>query len=321
METNVKALGKVAVLMGGWSSEREVSLMSGNGVLEALRSEGVDAHAFDPKEQNLFELKSQGFERCFITLHGALGEDGAIQGALEILGIPYTGTGVMASAIGMDKVMTKRIWEARNIPTPAYELIHARDVNEKCLEGVVKKLGLPLIVKPSQDGSSMGVVKVERASEMLAAVQEAAKYGDLILCEQFIAGEELTCAVLGRGEQARVLPIIRIAAPQGEYNYENKYFSNDTQYECPAALPEAETQKIQKLVLQAYLALECRGWSRVDVMVDAKTREPYLLEINTSPGMTSHSLVPMAARAVGMSYAQLCVEMLKAATLDAELRK
>jgi len=321
METNVKALGKVAVLMGGWSSEREVSLMSGNGVLEALRSEGVDAHAFDPKEQNLFELKSQGFERCFITLHGALGEDGAIQGALEILGIPYTGTGVMASAIGMDKVMTKRIWEARNIPTPAYELIHARDVNEKCLEGVVKKLGLPLIVKPSQDGSSMGVVKVEQASEMLAAVQDAAKYGDLILCEQFIAGEELTCAVLGRGEQARVLPIIRIAAPQGEYNYENKYFSNDTQYECPAALPEAETQKIQKLVLQAYLALECRGWSRVDVMVDAKTREPYLLEINTSPGMTSHSLVPMAARAVGMSYAQLCVEMLGAATLDANLRK
>ena len=321
MENNMKALGKVAVLMGGWSSEREVSLMSGNGVLEALRSAGVDAHAFDPKEQNLFELKSKGFDRCFITLHGALGEDGAIQGALEILGIPYTGTGVMTSAIGMDKVMTKRIWAAQGIPTPAYELIHAHDVNANRLDEVVKKLGLPLIVKPAQDGSSMGVVKVLEASQMAVAVQEAAKFGEVILCEQFIGGEELTCAVIGAGKDTRVLPIIRIVAPQGDYNYENKYFSDDTRYECPAQLPTEETKRIQDIVLQAYLALECRGWGRVDVMVDAKTRAPYLLEINTSPGMTSHSLVPMAARAVGMSYAQLCVEMLGAATLDANLRK
>ena len=321
METNVKALGKVAVLMGGWSSEREVSLMSGHGVLEALLSVGVDAHAFDPKEKNLFELKSQGFDRCFITLHGAFGEDGAIQGALEVLGVPYTGAGVMASAIGMNKVMTKRIWMAQNIPTPAYELIYTHDVTEKCLEDVILKLGLPLIVKPAQDGSSIGVVKVTQACEMLAAVQEAAKHGDLILCEQFIAGEELTCAVIGKGRDARTLPLIRIVAPQGEYNYENKYFADDTQYECPAVLPEGEAAKIQELVLQAYLALECRGWGRVDVMVDAKTRKPYLLEINTSPGMTSHSLVPMAARAVGISYAQLCVKMLEAVALDAELRK
>ncbi|MGL4667823.1 MAG: D-alanine--D-alanine ligase [Saezia sp.] len=321
MGKEVKALGKVAVLMGGWSSEREVSLMSGKGVLEALLSVGVDAHAFDPKEQNLFELKKQGFDRCFITLHGALGEDGAVQGALEVLGIPYTGTGVMASAIGMDKVMTKRIWMSQAIPTPAYELIHAHEVGAKRLDEVVEKLGLPLIVKPAQDGSSMGVVKVTQASQMAAAVQEAAKFGEVILCEQFVGGEELTCAVLGRGANARVLPIIRIIAPQGEYNYENKYFSDDTRYECPAALSEQETEKIQGIVLKAYLALGCRGWGRVDVMIDGKTRAPYLLEINTSPGMTSHSLVPMAAQATGVSYAQLCVEMLEAATLDANLRK
>lgn len=320
MSGNMKAFGKVAVLMGGNSSEREVSLMSGKGVLEALLSVGIDAYAFDPKEQNLFELKKKGYDRCFNALHGALGEDGAVQGALEILKIPYTGAGVLASAIGMDKVMTKRIWIAQGIPTPNYKLIRKQEVTAEVLDETVRKLGLPLIVKPAQDGSSMGVVKVNRASDIAAAVQEAAKYGEDILCEQFIAGDELTCAVIGQGESARALPIIRIVAPKGEYNYENKYFSNDTQYECPALLLEDETKRIQEMVLKAYLALGCRGWSRVDVMVDKQTRMPYLLEINTSPGMTSHSLVPMAARAIGLSYTELCVMLLEAATLDSSLR-
>ena len=321
MENKVKALGKVAVLMGGWSSEREVSFMSGSGVLEALKSVGVDAHAFDPKEQNLFELKAQGFDRCFITLHGAYGEDGAVQGALEILGIPYTGTGVMSSAIGMDKIMTKRIWMAENIPTPAYEFIDSHDVCEQRLAEIVEKIGLPMIVKPAQDGSSIGVVKVMQASEMCAAVEEAGKHGGVLLCEQFIDGLELTCPVLGYGQNTRVLPIIEIVAPEGAYNYENKYFTDVTRYECPAQLSQEETEKIQAYVLNAYQALGCRGWGRVDVMLEVKTRKPYLLEINTSPGMTSHSLVPMSARAVGIEYADLCVQMLEAATLDANLRK
>lgn len=321
MTANVGSLGKVAVLMGGWSSERDVSLMSGKGILEALTSQGVNAHAFDPAEHSLFELKAQGFDRCFNILHGSYGEDGAVQGVLEVLRIPYTGPGIMASAIAMDKIMTKRIWEQKGIPTPKYEIIHTRDLQAGRLDEIVKNLGLPLIVKPAQDGSSMGVVKVVNASQMQAAVAEAGRFNETVLCEEFISGRELTCAVLGAGEEAKALPIIEIKAPSGEYNYENKYFSDETQYECPAALSTEQTAQIQQYVLQAYKALGARGWSRIDVMLDSATNKPYLLEINTCPGMTGHSLVPMAARAIGISYAQLCLQVLESATLDAYLRK
>lgn len=321
MTANVGSLGKVAVLMGGWSSERDVSLMSGKGILEALTSQGVNAHAFDPAEHSLFELKAQGFDRCFNILHGSYGEDGAVQGVLEVLRIPYTGPGIMASAIAMDKIMTKRIWEQKGIPTPKYEIIHTRDLRAGRLDEVVKNLGLPLIVKPAQDGSSMGVVKVVNASQMQAAVAEAGRFNETVLCEEFISGRELTCAVLGASGEAKALPIIEIKAPSGEYNYENKYFSDETQYECPALLSPEQTTQIQQYVLQAYNALGARGWSRIDVMLDGTTNKPYLLEINTCPGMTGHSLVPMAARAVGISYAQLCLQVLESATLDAYLRK
>lgn len=321
MTTDKNSLGKVAVLMGGWSSERDVSLMSGKGILEALLSQGVNAYAFDPAQRNLFELKTDGVDRCFNILHGSYGEDGAVQGVLEVLRIPYTGPGIMASAIAMDKIMTKRIWEQKGIPTPKYEIIHTRNLQAGRLDEVVKNLGLPLIVKPAQDGSSMGVVKVVSASQMQAAVAEAGRFNETVLCEAFISGRELTCAVLGTGEEAKALPIIEIKAPSGEYNYENKYFSDDTQYECPAALSPEQTAQIQQYVLQAYKALGARGWSRIDVMLDESTGQPYLLEINTCPGMTGHSLVPMAARAVGISYEELCLQVLRSATLDADLRK
>lgn len=320
-DLNIKGLGKVAVLMGGCSAEREVSLMSGKGVLEALRGEGVDAHAFDPKEQDVSELKRQGFTRCFIALHGAYGEDGTMQGALELLGIPYTGPGVMASAISMDKVMTKRIWESAGIPTPKYAVVHAGRTDAAMLGDIVKSLGLPLIVKPASEGSSIGVFKVEVAEQLAQAVEDAGKLDGQVLCEQFIAGDEVTCAVLGKGEAAIALPVVRIVAPQGNYDYEHKYFTNDTQYECPAQLPQEEIEQLNEWVLKAYRVLECRGWGRVDVMIDSTTRKPYLLEINTSPGMTGHSLVPMAARSAGILYGELCVQLLQAATLDACVKK
>lgn len=313
--------GKVAVLMGGWSSEREVSLMSGKGILEALRSQGVDAHAFDPQEQNLFELKAQGFERCFNTLHGSFGEDGCVQGALEVLRIPYTGPGVMTSAIGMDKVMTKKIWISEGLSTPRFELLQASQVTPEVLQAVLIKLGLPMVVKPAEDGSSIGVVKVYDAQQLEAAIKEAGEHNERVLCEQLIAGPELTCAVIGQGDNATALPLIQIVAPEGSYDYENKYFSDETQYICPAEMGEEEAKEIQEMALKAYRAIDCRGWGRVDFMVDGKTRKPYLLEINTLPGMTSHSLVPMAARATGVSYPELCMMMLKSATTDAWIRK
>jgi len=313
-----KDFGKVAVLMGGRSAEREVSLMSGSGVLKALRSQGVDAHAFDPAERDLAELKREGFQRCFIALHGRFGEDGTVQGALELLGIPYTGSGVMASSISIDKVMTKRVWLAEGLPTPRYVLLHRGAFTREQVRAIPDELELPLIVKPAREGSSIGVTKVEGYSEMGAAVDAAGALDADVLCEQFIRGDEVTCPVLGEGDNARALPVIRIVAPEGNYDYQNKYFTDDTQYLVPCGLPEGEERAIQEMVVKAYRVLGCRGWGRLDVMIDAVTRKPYLLEINTSPGMTGHSLVPMSARAAGISYEELCLQLLAAASLDQE---
>jgi len=309
-------LGKVAVLMGGASAEREISLMSGTGVLQALRARGVDAHAFDPAERDLHLLRDEGFSRCFIALHGRFGEDGTVQGALELMGIAYTGSGVMASAIAIDKVMTKRVWLAEGLPTPAYRLLQAGQLDRHMVIALPDTLGLPLIVKPAREGSSIGVVKVEGYSQMQAAVDQAAELDSDVLVEQFIRGDEVTCPIIGSGAMARALPVIRIVAPDGNYDYQNKYFTDDTQYLVPCGLPQGEEQAIQALALRAYQVLGCRGWGRVDVMIDADTRQPSLLEINTSPGMTSHSLVPMSARAAGLSYEDLCLQLLQHAQLD-----
>jgi D-alanine-D-alanine ligase len=312
------SFGKVAVLMGGRSAEREVSLMSGSGVLKALQARGVDAHAFDPAERDLAELKRKGFKRCFIALHGRFGEDGTVQGALELLGIPYTGSGVMASALSIDKVMTKRVWLAEGLPTPKYILLRRGSFTREQVRSVPDELGLPLIVKPAREGSSIGLSKVQGYSEIAAAVDQAAALDADVLCEQFIGGDEVTCPVLGAGDDARALPVIRIVAPEGNYDYQNKYFTDDTKYLVPCGLPEGEEAAIQEIVLKAYRVLGCRGWGRVDVMIDAATRKPYLLELNTSPGMTGHSLVPMSARAAGISYEELCVQLLASAALDQE---
>jgi D-alanine-D-alanine ligase len=309
---NVKEFGKVAVLMGGRSAEREVSLMSGAGVLKALQSKGVDAHAFDPAERDLGDLKRDGFGRCFIALHGRFGEDGTVQGALELLGIPYTGPGVMASAVAMDKLMTKRIWVAEGLSTPAWRQVHSAAETHEAFAA----LGSPMIVKPVREGSTIGLTKVTSAAQCEAAYALAARQDPMVMCEQFIAGDEVTCPVLGTGQAARALPVIRIVAPDGNYDYQNKYFTDDTKYLVPSGLPAGEEAAIQALVLQAYRTLGCRGWSRADVMIDAATRKPYLLEINTSPGMTGHSLVPMSARAAGISYEDLCVQLLASAGLD-----
>ena len=316
MTASKNSFGKVAVLMGGHSAEREVSLMSGTGVLKALQSKGVDAHGFDPAERDLSELKREGFQRCFIALHGRFGEDGTVQGALELLGIPYTGSGVMASSIAIDKVMTKRVWLAEDLPTPRYTLLRRGAYDRTKVIAIPDDLGLPLIVKPAREGSSIGVAKVQGYSEMAAAVDQAAALDTDVLCEQFISGDEVTCPVLGTGDTARALPVIRIVAPEGNYDYQNKYFTDDTQYLVPCGLPAGEEQAIQEIVLKAYRVLGCRGWGRLDVMIDADTRKPYLLEINTSPGMTGHSLVPMSARAAGISYEDLCVQLLASAALD-----
>ena len=308
--------GKVAVLMGGRSAEREVSLMSGQGVLTALRARGVDAHAFDPAEQPMDELRRQGFARCFIALHGRYGEDGTVQGALELLGIPYTGPGVMASSIAMDKVMTKRVWLADGLPTPRHVCLAPDRQQREAVRAVPDELGLPLIVKPPREGSSIGVTKVRGYSDMQDAVALSVRYDPDVLCEEFIEGEEVTCPVLGAGVHARVLPVIRIVAPEGAYDYQNKYFTDEVKYQVPSGLPAAEEREIQRIVLQAYRTLGCRGWGRADLMIRASDRKPFLLEMNTSPGMTSHSLVPMAARAAGISYEDLCWQLLADAALD-----
>ena len=316
MSQNDLNFGKVAVLMGGKSAEREVSLMSGAGVLQALRSRGIDAHAFDPAERDLSELKAEGFSRCFIALHGRFGEDGTVQGALELLGIAYTGSGVMASSMAIDKVMTKRILLAEGLATPRYVLLRKGDFGAADVQAVPAALGLPLIVKPAREGSSIGLSKVTDAAAMPAAVEQASLLDADILCEQFIHGDEVTCPVLGTGSDARALPVIRIVAPDGNYDYQNKYFTDTTQYIVPCGLPAGEEERIQQLVLKAFRTLGCRGWARADVMIDKSTREPWLLEINTSPGMTGHSLVPMSALAAGISYPDLCVAVLATAALD-----
>ncbi|MEO5845732.1 MAG: D-alanine--D-alanine ligase [Caldimonas sp.] len=310
------ALGKVAVLMGGTSAEREISILSGTGVLAALRSQGVDAHAFDPAERGLDELRKAGVVRCFVALHGRHGEDGSVQGALELLGIPYTGSGVMASAIAIDKVMTKRIWLAEGLPTPKFVRLAADQQQRENLRAVPDVLGLPLVVKPPREGSSIGITKVTGYSQMQDAVALAAKYDADVLCEEFIDGDEVTCPVLGEGEGARALPVVRIVAPEGAYDYQNKYFTDVVRYECPSGLPVAEEEEIQRIVLAGYRLLGCRGWGRADLMLRRSDRKPFLLEMNTSPGMTSHSLVPMSARAAGLSYEALCLQLLAAATLD-----
>jgi D-alanine-D-alanine ligase len=317
MSVDAKTMGKVAVLMGGSSAEREISLMSGSGVLHALKGLGVDAYAFDPAARELFELKREGFARCFIALHGRHGEDGTVQGALELLGIPYTGSGVMASAIAMDKVMTKRVWLAEGLPTPRYVCLAPDDQARERIRTVPDDLGLPLIVKPPREGSSIGVSKVVGYSGMQDAVALSLKYDADVLCEEFIEGEEVTCPVLGEGADARALPVIRIVAPEGAYDYQNKYFTDDVHYLVPSGLPEAEEHEIQRLVVAAYRALGCRGWGRADLMIRAADRKPFLLEMNTSPGMTGHSLVPMSAKAAGLPYDQLCLHLLAQARLDA----
>lgn len=306
---------KVAVLLGGQSGEREVSLMSGKGVLQALQSLGVNAQAFDPSQRELSELKQDGFTRCFIALHGRFGEDGTVQGALELLGIPYTGPGVMASSIAIDKIMTKRLWRADGLPTPAWRNVTSAQETLAAYAELARP-GQPMIVKPAREGSTLGLSKVTSADQCAAAYALAAGLDDEVLCEQFIQGDEVTVPVLGSGAQARALPVIRIVAPDGNYDYQNKYFTDTTQYLVPCGLPEGEEAAIQALVLKAFRSLQCRGWARADVMIDATTRQPYLLEINTSPGMTSHSLVPMSAKAAGIGYAELCLQILQAATLD-----
>ena len=311
---------RVAVLMGGRSSEREVSLMSGQGVLQALQSKGVQAVAFDPAERALTELTTLGITRVFIALHGRGGEDGSLQGALELLGIPYTGSGVMASALAMDKVMTKRIWTSHNLHNAPSRVLQApvKDVEDLA---VCDELGLPLIVKPPHEGSSIGVSKVVRRDDMIQAVQACLALEPTVLCEAFIQGPELTCAVVQTAQGPQALPVIRIEAPEGQYDYQNKYFTDVVRYHCPSGLPATLESQVQRMTLQAFEALGCRGWGRADFMLNEADGRPCLLEMNTSPGMTSHSLVPMAARQAGLSYEDLCVLVLSSARLDHEPRR
>jgi D-alanine-D-alanine ligase len=309
--SEAKALGKVGVLFGGRSAERDVSIMSGTGVLQALQSQGVDAHAFDPGQRSLAELAAEKFDRVFIALHGRFGEDGSMQGALEQLGIPYTGSGVMACAVGMDKIYTKIVWLMHGLPTPKYAVLDAASN----LDQVAAELGLPLIVKPPHEGSTIGITKVSAAADFKPAYDIAAALDDSVLAEEFVTGREFTVAVLGQGASARALPIVEIVAPEGNYDYQNKYFTDDTKYYCPAVLDQATTAEMQRIAVDAYRVLGCEGWGRVDVLLRERDNQPFLLEVNTSPGMTTHSLVPMAARAMGISYEQLCVEILRSARL------
>jgi D-alanine-D-alanine ligase len=301
-----KQFGKVAVLLGGSSAEREISLMSGKAVLAALQKSGVDAHAFDPAERPLWGLKEAGFQRVFIALHGRGGEDGTVQGALELLGIPYTGSGVMASALSMDKWRTKMVWHAEHLPTPAWHILKA----DSDFDAVADELGLPLFVKPAREGSSVGAAKVTRAADLRPAYEAAVQHDPLVLAEQFVEGEELTAAFVGK----QALPLVRIVAPGGNYDWQNKYFSDETKYFCPSGLPDSAEETIQDLVMEAAQLLDCRGWGRADLILDAAGK-PWLLEMNTSPGMTGHSLVPMAARAVGIGFEALCLQILEQAAL------
>ncbi|MEY4014620.1 MAG: hypothetical protein RLZZ290_1484 [Pseudomonadota bacterium] len=304
--------GKVAVLCGGHSAEREVSMMSGQGVLDALEEKGVSAFAFDPAEQPMEDLRRLGAERAFVALHGRYGEDGAVQGALELLKIPYTGSGVMASALAMDKAMTKRIWSTWGIPTPRFMPVDAASLPDD----VVETVGLPMVVKPLREGSSLGMTRVSEPEHIRSAITLATRFDRQALAEAFVEGRELTVALLGGtpGQPVRALPIVEIVAPESGYDYQNKYFTDVVRYHCPADLPAAVTQQIQDLACKAFEAIGCEGWARADVLWKAG-QPPMFLEINTSPGMTSHSLVPIAARANGMNYADLCLEILSGARL------
>jgi D-alanine-D-alanine ligase len=298
--------GKVAVLMGGPSSEREISFLSGNAVLAALKSEGVDAHGFDPKERPLADLAAERFERVFIALHGRFGEDGTVQGALETMRIPYTGSGVMASALAMDKWRTTLVWLASGIPTPRYAVV---DSGTDWMR-IVAELGLPLIVKPAREGSTIGITKVTAVDhgELAQAHAVAAEHDDLVLVEEFVVGTELTASILND----RALPLIRIEAPAGNYDYHNKYFSDETKYFCPAGLPEEKEREIRAAALAAFRIVGCHGWGRLDLMLRRDGSFSFL-EVNTSPGMTGHSLVPMAAKVAGLDFPDLCVEILRGA--------
>lgn len=296
--------GKVAVLMGGFSSEREVSLNSGRAVLAALLERGIDAHAFDPKEMPLSELKTQGFDCAFNILHGAYGEDGTIQGALTALGIPYTGCGVMASAIGMDKYRCKLLWKGLGLPVPDYVVLH----DDTDFAAVEAQLGLPMFVKPAAEGSSVGVVKVKEAGQLPAVYAELKQYQGEIIAEAFIGGGEYTCAVLN----GKALPSIRIVPATEFYNVEAKYQRNDTQYLCPSDLSAEDEQLMGELAVRAFEAMGGTGWGRIDFL-KSETGKLYLLEANTLPGMTAHSLVPKAAKQSGLEFADLCIEVLKTA--------
>ncbi len=301
--------GKVAVMFGGTSAERAVSLNSGAAVLAALQSRGVDAHAFDPAERPLADLQTEGFNRVFIALHGRGGEDGTLQGALTLMNLPFTGSGVLASALAMDKWRSKLVWQALGLPIPDYAMLTA----DSDFDAVAAQLGLPMFVKPAREGSSIGIVKVKTAAELPAAYQEAARHDSLVLAERAMTGGEFTVAILGsEGTQnpARALPSIRIVPATEFYDYEAKYFRDDTRYLCPSGLSDAAEARMRQLAVQGYQALGCRGWARIDFLLDA-AGEPYLLEANTAPGMTSHSLAPMAARVDGLEFADLCVRILE----------
>jgi D-alanine-D-alanine ligase len=303
---NPASFGKVAVLFGGRSAEREVSLKSGAAVLAALRRSGVDAHPFDPATQNLQALVDEGFDRVFIALHGRFGEDGTVQGALELLGIPYTGSGVLASALGMDKWRTKLVWQGAKLPVPDYVMLD----EHSDWAGVAQQLGLPLFVKPANEGSSVGISKVKAAGELQRAYQEAARHDNLVIAESYIGGGEYTAAILG--EQA--LPVIKIEPASEFYDYEAKYLRDDTRYLCPCGLSAAQEAEMQRLAKQAFALIGGRGWGRVDFLM-SESGQPYVLEVNTSPGMTDHSLVPMAARQAGISFEQLVLKVLQLAEI------
>lgn len=296
--------GKVAVLLGGRSAEREISLLSGKAVLGALRERGVDAHAFDPADRELADLKRNGFQRVFIALHGRFGEDGTVQGALELLGIPYTGSGVMASSLAMDKWRTKLMWQAVGIPSPRDMLLDAKSDWKK----VAQTLGLPLIVKPVHEGSTIGLSKVASAGQLPGAYELAARHDPVVLAEEFVAGKELTASILG--DQA--LPLIWIEAPDGNYDYQNKYFTEDTKYHCPSGIPANIENEIRAVTMKAFKVLGCEGWGRADLILRSDGSYSFL-EMNTSPGMTGHSLVPMAARQAGISFPDLVVKILEGA--------
>ena len=293
------SFGKVAVLLGGKSGERDVSLKSGSAVLAALQGQGIDAEAFDPATRPLHDLEQ--YDAAFISLHGRFGEDGTMQGALELFGIPYTGSGVMASAIGMDKWRTKLIWHAAGVITPAFEVVSA----DSDFSAIEKRLGLPLFVKPANEGSSIGISKVKTVGGLKAAYELAAKSDPLVIAEQFVGGGEFTVGILGD----QVLPIVRIVPANEFYDFEAKYLRDDTQYLCPCGLTSAQEAKIQAEALQAFKAIGGTGWGRVDFLMD-EAGTHYFLEVNTSPGMTDHSLVPIAAKAAGIPFADLVKRIL-----------